>query len=292
MLDKPVKTWATRTRRLSWDRLPLLMGIINVTPDSFSDGGHWQEPQRAVDHGRRLLDQGADLLDIGGESTRPYSHPVDVEQELKRTIPVVEGLARIPNAVISIDTAKARVAREAIAAGAEIINDVTGLTGDPDMEQVAVETGAGVCVMHMQGNPRTMQDNPQYDDVVTDIYTYLKRRQQSLTDRGIALEKIALDPGIGFGKTHEHNWELVRRIAEFHSLRSPILVGHSRKGFIKKLTGEDVHLRDLGTLAVSCYLAEQRVSILRLHEVAATRLVFRVGTAARFGFPNGKQTSY
>ncbi|HMP79089.1 MAG TPA: dihydropteroate synthase, partial [Pirellulaceae bacterium] len=218
-----VHSWRLRSRTLTWGKFPLLMGIVNVTPDSFSDGGQWNDPQAAVAHGIELWQQGADILDIGGESTRPYSQPVSEAEELRRTIPVIRELAEKTQAIISVDTSKARIAMEAIAAGAEIINDVTGLTGDSQMERVAVETGAGVCVMHMQGTPQSMQDNPSYVDVVAEVKAYLESRRRHLVQIGVVAEKIALDPGLGFGKTHLHNWELIGRIREFHDLGCPLL---------------------------------------------------------------------
>ena len=257
------------------------MGIVNVTPDSFSDGGRFASAAAAVEHGLRLVDEGADLLDIGGESTRPYADPVDVEEELRRTIDVVAELTKRTAVPISIDTSKARVAREALAAGAEIINDVTGLEGDPAMLEVAAASKAGVCAMHMQGTPRTMQDAPRYADVVAEIHDYLRARRDKLEAAGIARERIALDPGIGFGKTHEHNLTLVAQAGKFLDLGCPLLVGHSRKGFIGKVLSlekpewrkpDRIEMaRTFGTLGVSLALAAQGVQILRVHDVAATR---------------------
>lgn len=276
MTDTPVTAWQLRTRSLTFPQRPLVMGIVNVTPDSFSDGGRLTSAEAAVEHALSLVDEGADILDIGGESTRPYAAPVDVEEELRRTIDVIGELARRTTVPLSIDTSKARVAQEALLAGAEIINDVTGLEGDPAMLEVARASQAGVCAMHMQGTPQTMQDAPHYDDVVAEIRDYLRRRRDHLLEAGIARERIALDPGIGFGKTHEHNLTLVRRVGEFLDLGCPILVGHSRKGFIGKvLAGETPAWREsgrtFGTLGVSLALAAQRVHILRVHDVAATR---------------------
>lgn len=272
----PVRSWSTRTRQLSWGPHPLLMGIVNVTPDSFSDGGQWSDPQAAIARGLLLLEQGADLVDVGGESTRPYSRRVDESEELRRVIPVIQGLVDTSNAIISIDTSKARVAREAVAAGAEIINDVTGLAGDPQMTAVAIDTGAGLCVMHAQGTPETMQDDPTYTDVVADVYEYLRRRREELMADGVSPDRICLDPGIGFGKTHAHNWKLVRAAKRFLSLPAPILFGHSRKGFITRQVGDGLAQRDAGTLAISLFLAEQGVGVLRLHEVSATRAALMI----------------
>ncbi|HID77762.1 MAG TPA: dihydropteroate synthase [Planctomycetaceae bacterium] len=247
------------------------MGIVNVTPDSFSDGGLFLDTARAVEHGLRLADQGADIIDVGGESTRPYAIPVPAEEELRRVIPVVSELCRRTAVPVSIDTRKAAVAREALAAGAEIINDVTGLEGDPDMAPLAVETGAAVCVMHMQGSPQTMQDRPHYEDVVEDVLAYLRRRRDELVARGLAAERIALDPGIGFGKTAEHNLQLLRHAERFHRLGCPVLVGHSRKSFIRQVIGRARVDPLPGTLAVSLALARQGIQVLRVHDVAAVR---------------------
>jgi dihydropteroate synthase len=265
------KIWRLRTRELDLSSRPLLMGIVNVTPDSFSDGGKWTDTDKAVQHAIQLIADGADILDIGGESTRPYSQPVSLAEELDRITPVIERLVRETSAPISIDTSKAAVAAAALAAGAEIINDVTGLHGDPEMISVASSSGAGVCAMHMQGTPQTMQDNPHYEDVVSEIRDYLARTRDWLVASGIDLARVCLDPGIGFGKTHAHNLTLVREIAAFHALGTPLLVGHSRKGFIGKLLGSPDLNRDAGTLGISLYLASQGVQVFRVHEVARTR---------------------
>ncbi len=209
--------------------MPLVMGIVNVTPDSFSDGGRFLDHQLAREHAKRLVDEGADLLDIGGESTRPYSTPVSAEEELRRVLPIVEYAARELPVPVSIDTSKAFVAEAAVEAGAEIINDVTALTGDADMVAVASRTGAAVCAMHMQGTPQTMQDDPRYDNVTEDILQYLHERRDALLAAGIAHEKIALDPGIGFGKTHQHNLTLLAECYRFHELGCPLLLDQAAK---------------------------------------------------------------
>ena len=256
---------------LRFGRLPLVMGIVNVTPDSFSDGGEFLDPRAAVDRALRLLDDGADVVDVGGESTRPYATPVGEAEELARVLPVIQGVhgAR-PDAILSIDTSKPAVAQAAIAAGAEIINDISGLQS-PEMLAVASATGAGVSVMHMQGTPPTMQDNPFYDDVVEDIYTYLLKRRDALVAAGIARERICLDPGIGFGKTHEHNLDLMRGCGRFHDLGCPLLVGHSRKGFIGKVLGNKEADRTAGTVGAALALARQGVQIIRVHDVRPVR---------------------
>ena len=250
---------------------PLLMGIVNVTPDSFSDGGLYHDPGAAVDRALALVEQGADLLDVGGESTRPYSDPVGPDEELRRVLPVIERLVTQTNVPISIDTSKAHVARAALDLGVEIINDVTGLEGDPAMVPLAAEAACGVCAMHMQGSPRQMQDNPQYDDVVADIHEYLRHRRDDLVQSGIALERICLDPGIGFGKTHEHNLALMASCDRFHALGCPLLVGHSRKGFLGKILGDQRADRTQATVGAALCLAARGVQIIRVHDVQPVR---------------------
>ena len=260
--------WALRSRTLEFTSLPVIMGIVNVTPDSFSDGGKYFGAPNAVEHALQLVTDGAGILDIGGESTRPYSDPVGLQQELDRVIPVIEQIARQTDVPISIDTSKAEVARAAIEAGAEIINDVTGLEGDPQMIEVARQSAAGICAMHMQGTPQTMQDNPVYEDVVEDIYRYLGQRRDVLVQAGIAIEKICLDPGIGFGKAHAHNLRLLKSCDRFHALDCPVLVGHSRKGFIAHVLDDRECERMSGTVGAALGLATQGVQIIRVHDVA------------------------
>lgn len=266
-----VQAWKLRTRTLALRPLPRLMGIVNVTPDSFSDGGSYLATRSAIDHALQLEDAGADVIDIGGESTRPYSQSVSSEEELRRVMPVFERLSGRVQCLLSIDTSKSRVARAAIERGAEIVNDVTGLEGDPHMLALAGETGVGVCAMHMRGTPQTMQDAPQYGDVVAEILQYLHARKRALLAGGIELSKICLDPGIGFGKTHAHNWKLLQNCDAFLDLGCPILVGHSRKGFIAERIGDKQAPRDAGTLGVSLALARKGMHILRVHDVATTR---------------------
>lgn len=265
-----MKVWALRSRILPLTDPPLVMGIINVTPDSFSDGGKFLDPAAAKKHALQLVADGASLLDIGGESTRPGSAVVSEQEELDRVITAVEAICRETDVPVSVDTSKAQVAREAILAGAEIINDVTGLTGDPQMLHVALMSGAGVCAMHMQGTPQTMQDDPRYENVVGEIHEWLEKRRDLLTGRGIERNRICLDPGIGFGKTHTHNLELLANIDRFLDLDCPILVGHSRKGFIGKVTGDTSATRVPGTIAVSLHLARAGVHVLRVHDVRET----------------------
>jgi dihydropteroate synthase len=247
------------------------MGIVNVTPDSFSDGGRFLDSDAAAEHGLQLVAEGADLLDVGGESTRPGAEPVDADEELRRVLSVVERLARETHVPISIDTRKASVARAAIDAGAEVINDITGLAGDPEMASVAADAGVGVCVMHMQGTPQTMQDNPAYDDVVVEVHQYLRDRRDALEAAGLAREQICLDPGIGFGKKLGHNLTLLANASAFHDLGCPVMVGHSRKSFLAKLLDDEETDRLPATIGVALSLAAQGVQILRVHDVRPVR---------------------
>ncbi len=263
--------WQLRTQTLEFGRRPLLMGIVNVTPDSFSDGGKFFDPAAAISRGLQLVAEGADILDIGGESTRPYAEPVTADDELQRVLAALEALAQQTRVPISIDTTKSPVARAASAAGAEIINDITGLMGDPEMIEVALESGAGVCAMHMQGTPQTMQDDPRYENVVADIFQFLAQRRDALAAAGIAPEKICLDPGIGFGKTHQHNLTLMAHCGDFHKLGCPLLVGHSRKGFLAKLLGDKEADRTAATVGAALSLAAQGVQIVRVHNVRPVR---------------------
>lgn len=263
------RTWMCGSRSVRADVSPLLMGILNVTPDSFSDGGQHDQKDAAVAHGLELIEAGAGIIDIGGESTRPGATPVTVDEELRRTIPVVAALRERSDVAISVDTTKSRVAREAIAAGADIINDVSGLTFDPEMIGVAAETDAGLCCMHIKGTPQTMQDDPTYDDVVAEVCEFLAQRLDALEAAGVSRERVCLDPGIGFGKTAQHNLDLLRAIGELHALGCPVLIGHSRKRFLKHILGRDVEERLAGTLGVSIALAERGVDVLRVHDVRA-----------------------
>jgi dihydropteroate synthase len=263
-------SWKLRTQTLSFAKRPLVMGIVNVTPDSFSDGGRFVDAERAIEHALQLVREGADILDIGGESTRPYSDPVNEDEELARVLPVASAVCKHVAAPVSVDTSKPAVAEACLAAGAEIINDVTGFR-DPRMVDVARTTGAGVCIMHMQGTPQTMQDAPTYRDVVSDVRDYLRGRVEVLLAAGIQRERICLDPGIGFGKTHQHNLTLLANCCRFHELGLPLLVGHSRKGFIGKILGDKDADRTAGTIGVACWLARLGVQIVRVHDVRAVR---------------------
>jgi dihydropteroate synthase len=268
--------WRLRSRTLHFGPRPLLMGIVNVTPDSFSDGGKFFDHSDAVAHALKLLDEGADILDIGGESTRPYAAPISVSEELSRIVPVLDEVHRLrPDAILSIDTSKSDVASVAVTkGGAEIINDVTGLTGDAQMLDVARR--AGVCVMHMRGTPQSMQDDPTYADVVGEIHDFLRQRLDALLDAGIDRERICLDPGIGFGKTNAHNTTLMANAWRFHDLGCALLVGHSRKAFIGKLIGNKEADRTAGTIGGALALAHQGVQIIRIHDVAAVRQALTV----------------
>jgi dihydropteroate synthase len=269
-------------------KLPLVMGIVNVTPDSFSDGGEYFDAQTALEQALRLVEDGADFIDVGGESTRPGSEPVTLEEELRRVVPVVEELARRTGVPISIDTTKALVARRALEAGAAIVNDVSGLRFDPEMAEVCRETGAGVVCMHMRGTPKSMQDAPHYDDVVGEICEFFRERLRALGEVGIPEERIVLDPGVGFGKTAGHNLEILSHIREFRALGRPVLIGHSRKRFLAKILGRGLDERDAGTLGVSIALAAQWVDILRVHDVRATRDALLAWRAVRDATPAGR----
>ncbi len=252
-----------------------LMGVVNVTPDSFSDGGLYFAPAAAVAHGGKLAEAGAEILDVGGESTRPGAEEVSVEEELRRIEPVVGGLAG-GEAAISIDTSKSAVAAAALDAGAEIVNDVTALRGDPEMAGLCADRGATVVLMHMLGTPRTMQDAPRYDDVVAEVKAFLAERMEAAAAAGIAEERIWLDPGIGFGKTVEHNLELLRRLGELRDLGRPLVVGTSRKSFIGRVDGSSAGERLGGTIASSVLAAAEGADVLRVHDVAEVRQAMAV----------------
>jgi len=248
---------------------PAVMGIVNVTPDSFSDGGRYLDPDAAVAHGLALVAAGADVLDVGGESTRPGAEPVPAAEELRRVLPVVERLAAEAGVPVSVDTRKASVAAGALAVGASIVNDVAA-GSDPDMFGVVAEAGAGIVLMHMRGEPSTMQESPRYDDVVAEVGDYLVARLERAAAAGIAHSSRCVDPGLGFGKTAEHNLELLARLRELVArVDVPVLVGPSRKSFIGKIVGDDVVARDDGTLATAVWAVDHGARIVRVHEVAA-----------------------
>jgi dihydropteroate synthase len=281
--------WLLPDRTLTFGRRPLVMGIINVTPDSFSDGGRFASLDTAVAHGLELVRQGADLLDIGGESTRPGSQAVPAEEELRRVVPVIEALAAQLGVPLSIDTSKAEVARHCLAAGARIVNDVTALRGDPAMSDVVRASRAGVLLMHMQGTPATMQDAPHYDEVTADLRRFFEERLHHLAASGIACQQAVIDPGIGFGKTATHNLEILARLADFQSLGRPVCLGVSRKGFVGRiLENRPVGQRLAGSLAAACWaMFRGAVQILRVHDVQETCDAVRVIEAVMKAMPDG-----
>jgi dihydropteroate synthase len=260
----------------------LLMGVVNVTPDSFSDGGRFLEPSAAVAHGVGLARDGAAILDVGGESTRPGAGSVPAEQERRRVLPVIEGLAaklEPSRARLSIDTSKAAVARAALDAGASYVNDVTAFRGDPAMAGLVAERGAECCLMHMLGEPRTMQEDPRYDDVVSDVKAFLEQRLAFAVGEGVPEERVTLDPGIGFGKTLGQNLELLRRLEDIVAIGRPVMVGTSRKSFLGKLTGREVDDRLAGTIATNVLAYARGASVFRVHDVAPVRDALTVAAA-------------
>ena len=259
--------WRIRARTLPLTSRPLLMGIVNVTPDSFSDGGAFFDRGRAVEHGIALAAAGAAILDVGGESTRPDAAPVDLEEELARVIPVVEGLARETGAAVSIDTTKLEVARAAIEAGASVINDVSALRFEPDLAELAAETGSGLVLMHMRGEPRTMQVDPRYDDLFADIAAELEAAADRARSAGVPREAIVLDPGIGFGKTAADSMRLVAGLGRFAALGYPLLAGHSRKSFLDPAKRRAARDRLPESLAAGLLAALNGAAILRVHDV-------------------------
>jgi dihydropteroate synthase len=270
-----------------------LMGIVNVTPDSFSDGGAFQDPVSAVLHARRLASEGARILDVGGESTRPGADPVPVAEELHRVVGVIEGIAGLGLPVqVSIDTMKLPVAEAAVAAGASYVNDVTAFRHDPALAGFVADRGVDCCLMHMLGEPRTMQSEPRYDDVVSDVKAFLEARMRFAIGEGVPEERIQLDPGIGFGKTVDHNLELLRRIDEIAALGRPVVIGTSRKSFIGRITGRDVTERVHGTVATCVIALERGARVFRVHDVAAVADALAVTAAATFpgGWPASPTT--
>jgi len=272
--------WRLRTKTLAAGRTPIVMGVVNVTPDSFSDGGRFFAHAAAIEHGLRLAADGAEILDIGGQSTRPGAVPVTIEEELRRVLPVTIALCQRTNVPISVDTFSAKVAAECLAAGAEVINDITALTADGEMAGLAAASGCGVCAMHMQGTPQTMQTDPQYGDVVEEVLVWLSARRDALVAAGISPDRIALDPGIGFGKTAAHNLEILNHLSRFRTLQSPVLIGVSRKAFIGQIIGDPAADRAAGTIGAALAAARQGVEILRVHDVAAVRQALAAFAAA------------
>ena len=276
MVGKSQIVWNCRGREVVCGPRTLIMGILNVTPDSFSNGGKFLALEKAVAHGLQMVEEGADIIDVGGESTRPGAKPVQALEEIARTVPIIKKLREKTGALISIDTQKAEVARAAIAAGADIINDVSALA-DPGMAAVAAETGAGLVLMHMLGTPETMQNNPHYDNVVSDVRNFLEERMSFAVARGVAPEQIVLDPGIGFGKTDEHNLALLKGISALMASGRPVLIGASRKSFIGRMFGGEPDNRLAGSLAIAGFAVLHGAHILRVHDVKescdAARLV-------------------
>lgn len=262
--------WRARTYDYVFPGKTLVMGVVNVTPDSFSDGGKYLEPSAAVAHGIELAGEGADILDIGGESTRPGAPAVPEEEEVRRVIPVIEALRRRVGIPISVDTRKPEVARAAITAGASIVNDIGGRSDDREMWGLVRDTGVGYVCMHMQGEPATMQDNPSYEDVVAEVREWFVKRLGAMVRAGLSEKQVVLDVGIGFGKRLEHNLKLLRAIDYFNVSNRPIMVGVSRKSFIGKVLGADTPDRLPGSLACACWAVSKGVAMIRTHDVAAT----------------------
>ena len=264
----PDRSWRCGRFRLELAR-PLVMGVVNVTPDSFSDGGRFLDPEAAIDHARRLIGEGADIVDVGGESTRPGARPVDAAEELQRVLPVIRAL-RDESVPVAVDTLKPEVMRAAIAEGASIVNDVYALRVPGALDAVS-DSDAGICLMHMQGEPRTMQAAPHYEDVVREVKGFLRERMAAAASAGIAGERVAVDPGFGFGKTVGHNLELLRRLPELVELGAPVLVGLSRKSTLGAITGRPASERLAASLAAALLAVLRGATIVRVHDVAATR---------------------
>jgi len=272
--------WRCRDRVFEVSERVLVMGVLNVTPDSFSDGGRFIDPGAAIAHARSMLEQGADLIDVGAESTRPGSVPVPADEQWRRLEPVLEVLGREPAACVSVDTASAEVARRALDLGAQVVNDVTALD-DPDMAGVVARAGAGVVLMHMRGTPADMQREPRYEDVAREVTAWLADRLARARDAGIAERSIALDPGIGFGKTLEHNLELLARLDVIAELDRPLVIGVSRKSFLGRLTDRPLDQRLEAGLAASAIAVFQGAAVLRTHDVESTRQATLIAAALR-----------
>jgi dihydropteroate synthase len=277
--------WSLPRTDLPWGKRTLIMGVVNVTPDSFSDGGHFFEEETAIRQGLKLLAEGADVLDIGGESTRPGSEPVTYDEELRRVLPVIKGiLAEEPQAVISIDTYRSQVAEEAIKAGAQIINDVTALRGDAKMVAIAASSGAGLVLMHMQGQPKTMQVSPAYDDVVDEVGDFLLVQAQDAQGAGVERDRIVIDPGIGFGKTLDHNLALIRNLSVLRQRGYPVLLGASRKTMLGTITGgKPAHERLWSTIGAHVAGVMLGADIVRVHDVEPVRDAILVADAILSG---------
>lgn len=261
------QTWRIRGRDLDLSPRPLVMGILNVTPDSFSDGGEFFEPERAVEHALAMVRDGADIVDVGGESTRPGAAPVSADEEIARIIPVIERLSAAADIPISVDTSKSEVAQRAVEAGAQIINDIGGLQVDSQIATVAAETGAGLVIMHMKGTPRTMQKNVTYTDLMGEIRSFLADTVNTAVSNGVRVETIVVDPGIGFGKSLAHNWHILAHLHELWELGRPILVGASRKRFLRQLVGQERHDLEAATVATNVAACLHGAGIVRVHDV-------------------------
>ncbi len=259
------------------------MGVVNVTPDSFSDGGLFLDTEAAVDQAARLAEDGAAIVDVGGESTRPRSAPVPEAEELQRVIPVIERVAVRGDAVVSVDTRKLAVAEAALQAGARIVNDVTAFRDAPEIAGMVASAGAHCCLMHMLGDPRTMQDDPRYDDVVSDVKAFLEERLAFAVGEGVPEEHVWVDPGIGFGKTVEHNLELLRRLDEIVAIGRPVVIGTSRKSFLGKITGREAQDREAGTIATNVMAFERGASVFRVHDARPAHDALRVAAATLSG---------
>jgi len=253
-----------------------IVGILNVTPDSFSDGGRNFSLQNAVAKAQQMVEEGVDIIDIGGESTRPFAEPVETHEELRRVLPVIEAIRRKHRIPISIDTTKAVVARQALDTGADLINDVSALQQDPEMIELVKATSVPVILMHMKGTPGNMQINPVYDDVVSEIILFFQEKLSWLQSEGVDLERVIIDPGIGFGKKLEHNLSILKHLERFRELGQPVLLGHSRKRFLGELTGRDMQGRDLPTAVVSALALSKKIDMIRVHNVAASRDAVKV----------------
>ncbi len=268
---------------LDLSRKTHIMGILNVTSDSFFDGGKYLEKNKAIEHGIEMAEEGADIIDVGGESTRPYSKRISAEEEMDRVIPVIEELSRRIDIPISIDTYKSEVAEEAIKAGASIINDISAFRFDPSMADVASREGVPVVLMHMKGRPENMQDNPVYDNLMEEIFCFLKKAKEDAIKKGIREDFIILDPGIGFGKRYEHNLEIIRSLSLLKKLNSPILIGPSNKAFIAKIVGDSVEDREIGTMAVLACSIMNGANIVRVHNVEKAVKTARMVDAIKRG---------
>lgn len=264
-----MRRWVAKGRLIAGEGRPKILGVINVTPDSFSKDGLGLAPDRAADYAERLISEGADLLDLGGESSRPGADPISLEEELQRVLPALEAITdRLPGVPISIDTTKPEVARQALGVGASIINDITALR-DPEMARVVAESDSGAVLMHMAGTPKTMQNRPAYEDVVVEVYDELARLAELARSRGIAADRIAIDPGIGFGKTFSHNLALLRNLARFANLGHAVMIGTSRKGFLGRITGRDVSERATASVVSSLSALISGADVVRVHDVGA-----------------------